>query len=429
MIQASRPLRSAVIALTLVAVVAAGCTSDDDDVASGGDGDGGAQAAETIKIGVALPDIEAFARINEAFDVGDQEAQINAPFDAWRDEGILPLHDRDVELVVRRYNILNADDKVATCRAFAQDDDVFAVVAGRNFTEGSTCLAQRFQIPVIDTDGALSSQYEAGAPYLFTLRSGLNDYFVAVARWGVEMGFLDGALGLFWETRLEEAVNDMKAEMEALGVNLASEISASGEGIGTPQDKVAMQRFQADGVEVVLPLIGGSSMIAALTFAEEQGYRPQYISTDYGTHTADVATGPYPPEQFDGMHALTVFRVGEIAADMELADATTECIENYEAFTGETVEIEAPESGAWTNILLMCDLANIVRAGLENAGEDLTQESFVAGLEAIDGLELAGHGAVTYGPGEHGGVSEFRTVQWSADCTCWVAQGDFETYT
>ena len=425
MTQPSRRFRGAVIALTVMAVVAAGCTSDDDDVSTGG---GGGDAAETIRLGVAIPDIEAFARINKAFDVGDQEAQINAPFDAWRDQGILPINGRDVELVVRRYNILNADDKLAVCRAFAQDDEVFAVVAGRSFSEGSTCLAERFQIPVIDTDGVVRSDYERGAPYLFTVRPGLNENFVALARWASENGFLDGAVGLFWESRLEEAVNDLKAELSALDVDLASEISASGEGIGTPQDKVAMQKFQADGVEVALPLVGGSSMIAILTFAEDQGYRPQYLSTDYGTHTADVATGPYPAEQFEGMHAITVFRVGEIAADMELTDATTECLDNYEAFTGETVERSFPETGVWTNILLMCDLASIVRAGMENAGDELTKESFVAGLEAIDGLELAGHGNVTYGPDDRGGVDEFRTVQWSGDCKCWIAQGDFRRY-
>ena len=58
----------------------------------------------------------------------------------------------------------------AVCQQFGTEGDIFAVIGGRDFTQGAECLATRFQIPVIDTNQAPASLMAQTAPYMFTLK-------------------------------------------------------------------------------------------------------------------------------------------------------------------------------------------------------------------------------------------------------------------
>jgi hypothetical protein len=421
-----------VAALALAALVAYGCGGDDDS-AGGGGGDGGGAATTggasgpTVRIGYVFPDLSAFEVLNPAFSIGDPEVQAQAVLDAWRREGILPIAGRDIELVFRNYNIISDDDKLAACTGFAQDDEVFAVVAGRDFTVGSECLTERFQIPVIDTNSAPASLYQRGAPYFFTLRTDQSTYFRNFARWADENGFLEGkTIGLFYETRLDEAIQVFREELAALGHEIAVEVSSTGEGVGSPQDQISAQQFQAEGVDLAILAVGGSSSINFLSFADRQGYTPDYIDLDYGEHTTDVAAGPNPESQYDGVPAMTITRIGGIAAGDELNDAQQRCVDAFERFSGEDLVLEAPETGELSNVFLTCDLFEVLRLGLEGAGEDQTAEAFVTALEAIEDLELASSGNLGFAPDDHSGVDAYRTIVWDAACPCWQAEGDFE---
>ena len=66
----------------------------------------------------------------------------------------------------------------------------------------------------------------------------------------------------------------MREQVAAAGLEIASQTATSGEGVGSPEDPIAVQRFIADDVDVALPLVGGSSLAGVLGFAESQGYRP-----------------------------------------------------------------------------------------------------------------------------------------------------------
>ena len=59
------------------------------------------------------------------------------------------------------FDSLDPDSKLAACQKFGTEDEVFAVLGGRIFTEGAECMATRFQTPVIDTDQAPAATIEA----------------------------------------------------------------------------------------------------------------------------------------------------------------------------------------------------------------------------------------------------------------------------
>ena len=170
--------------------------------------------------------------------------------------------------------------------------------------------------------------------------------------------------------------------------------------------------------------MGGSSLAGVLGFSESQGYRPVYLSTDYGEQTADVQAKSLPAEQFDGAVAVTMKRAGEIAAGMVNEEAEA-CLSNYERYSGTDIERRAPESGEFASILRTCDLLSLVLAGLHGAAADLTRENFVAALETSGDFTPAGVAPGAFGPGDHSLVDHYRAIQWDAGCPCWVAVSDF----
>lgn len=412
----------------------AGDPTDDDGSAAGGD-DGAdepaptVEASETLTIGLAYPDVSAFATLNEKFSIGDPEEQAAAVLDGWRRDGTLPINGYDIELVFRKYAIINTDDKLGVCTSFAQDDDVFAVVSGRDFTVGADCLATRYQIPVIDLMGAPPSTYERGAPWFFTLRADEAEVLRAYVQWGTEMGVFDGAtIGVFWDTRSEEAVDALREALGEAGHEIAVDIPSDGEGVGSPQDQIAVERFAAEGVDVAVLLVGTSSVTNFMSFAEAQDYRPAYPGLEWASQIGDVASASLPQEQYDGTVAMTISRVGELSAGTELTPQATACIDNYERYAGRDLEASVPETAEWAQILYTCDLLSLLREGLANAGPDITRESLVAGLEQVQGFPLAAWGDLSWGPDDHSGVQQFRTIEWSTDCLCWTATGDMTDF-
>lgn len=378
----------------------------------------------TITVGLAYPDVSAFATLNKKFSIGDPEQQAAAVLDGWRRDGLLPVNGTDIELVFRKYAIINTSDKLGVCTGFAQDDDVFAVVSGRDFTVGAECLASRFDIPTIDLMGASPSVYDR-APRLFTIRPSEAEVLRAYVQWADGEGLFDGAtVGIFWDTRSEEAVDAFKEAMAAAGHSIAVEVASDGEGIGSPQDQISVERFLAAGVDTAVLLVGTSSVSNFMHFAESQNYRPAYRSMEWASHIGDVASGSLPQEQYDGTLAMTVSRVGEIAAGLPVNAEAEACVSNYERFSGTDIPRSSPETAEWAQILYTCDLMSVLLAGLQGAGDDLTRESLVASLESLKGFPLAAWGDLTFGPGDHAGVQQFRTVEWSADCLCWTARTD-----
>lgn len=453
MMATRHPWRALSALLVILALVAAACGGSDDDEPAAeppaeeptdepaepadeptepaeepGDepADEPAGPVETVRIGVAYADLAAFATLNPDFGIGDPIEQAEAVVDGWRRDGRLPAG-IDVELVFAGYNIIGDSEKLGACTSLAQDEDVFAAIGGRDFNVGAECLATRFETPVVDTNSAPPSLYQRAAPWYFSLRPDQATQLRSFADWAHDNGYLEGkTIGLFYENRLDEAVPVMKERLSELGYEIASELSTSGEGVGSSEDQISVQRFMADDVDLVLPLIGGSSQINMQAFAEEQGFRPDYLDLDYAEHTTDIAAAPLPVEQYDGTPALTMTSAGEVAASGSLTPQAEACMANYERYSGKEIPREAPENGEFTNILLTCDLLEIVLAGLTGAADDLTRENFVAAIESAGEFSFASAGDGSFGPDDHAGTDVYRTIEWDASCPCWVATSDWE---
>ena len=383
-----------------------------------------------IKIGVALPDLSAFAQISEDFDVGDTREQFEAILDGWRRRGIVPVHGRDVEFVYREFDIFSTDEKIAACRELIEDEKVFTIIAGRFFGEGSECVADRFDTPMLTLNSDMKSLYDRLGANFFTIRPTWERLFRNWMHWADTGGHLkDRTIGLFYEEEVEPAVVvGIKRELDKRGYEIEEEVAASGAGVGTSQDQSAVLRFQGAGVDLAIMVTGGTSMASFMNFAESQGYNPTYIATDYGEHTTDAATSLYPSNQYDGTFGMTATRVGEVRAGKKLPPETRVCVNNYERFSGKEVGPSSPETAEYNNVLVGCDMANTMLSGILLAGRGLGHLSLIRGLEAIGDLPLAAHQKLSFAPNRHFGVDTQRTAHWSQNCRCWEAMGKFRPF-
>ncbi len=410
--------------LAAAALIAAACSSGDDEKSNASDTTAANVPTQVVKIGYAFPDLAAFAVLNKDFAIGDPALQAEAVVDGWRRDGLLPPG-IDIELVAAPYNIIDPQAKQGVCTALAEDDDVFAVVSGISFTVGAECLATRYQVPVIDTDGAEPSLYERGAPWLFTLRPDHVKQLLNYGQWAIDSGKLDGKrVGLYFETRLAEGVVAMRGLFDQAGVNLVSVTETSGIGIGGAEDTLSIERFIDEGVEVGLPVVGGSSAANMYNFAQGQDYHPLYLDLDYAEHTTDVAAKTNPDEQYDGTQAMTVTRIGERASGIDNPDAEA-CLANYERYAAVDIPREGIETGEYSSILRTCDLFAVLLLGLTGAADDLTRENFVTALENGGPLDLVGSGNGSFSADDHSFIDDYRTIQWDAACPCWKAVTDF----
>ncbi|CAN5432888.1 hypothetical protein BH10ACT2_BH10ACT2_07690 [soil metagenome] len=429
--------KSGIAALALLSLIAAACGGADDESAAttAPTSTGGAsneptvpgEIRQTLRIGFAYEDVGAFAILNDKFSLGDPELQAAAVLQAWRRDGVLPLNGIDVEFVYVKFNQLSSEDQLGACTHLAQDEGVFAVIASRDFQVGSQCLAERYGIPVIDSSGMARSDYQRGAPWLFTVRADQSQVMETFVAWANKQGAFDGKrIGLYWDTRSEEAHDAFKAALADIGVEITSDLPSDGEGIGSPQDQIVVQRFVADGANLAILMVGTSSVTNFLASAEQQGYSPSLLFPEWANQLQDVSTQSFPQGLVDGAEAMTMSRVGEVAAGLDLNPQAVTCVDNYESFSGEDVALVSPESGETGQTLFTCDLMSLLLEGLRNAGENPTRESFVAALEKITDFPLAAWGDVTFSPDDHAGVDQVRTIRWATACECWTAVGEFE---
>lgn len=376
-----------------------------------------------VKIGFAYPDLGGLAALVPETSLGDPALQAEAVINGWMRDGLLPPG-MTIELVSEAYDIIDRSAQEGVCIALAEDHDVFAVAAGIQFLRGTECLADRYDIPIVGADGASRDTYARGAPYMFTLRADTETQLRTYGRYLVESGLLEGKrIGLYYETPLEAGVNAMKEEFAAAGYEIVAETTSTGIGIGGPEDITAMQRFIAEDVDVILPLVGSTSAQTGYYFAEEQGYDPTVFDLDYEEHTQDLV-GKTNPQWYDGTEAMTMTRVGELGTEFDTGAAEA-CLANYESYAGVDIPRTSPTTPEVNSILQTCDVLAVVLAGLHGLGDTPNRDDFVAAIESAGDFTFASVGDGAFSADDHSGTDFYRIVKFNFACECWQAISEF----
>jgi hypothetical protein len=401
---------------------------------TGGSSPAGATArgvsADAIKIGIAYLDLSAVKYLGADYDTGDVPKQWNAVLDGWKRQGLLPVNGRTIQFSFSSYSVTDTSQQRASCDALIDDAKVFAVVSPQFFYQvGADCVAREHRTPLLTSDGPRNVVYQRGAPFLYTAMLSATDSLTNMVYWAQAKGLLKGhRIGVYYASDPDtKALVDesIRAPLAKLGYRIAAEYTTA-DANGGPEDALAVQRFRASGVDLVIML---TSELGFTQQASVQGYHPHYIGSDYNGYTTYLGAADLPPDEFDGALGVTNTDRGMSEAGLPSPDLAKQCVANYDRATGENVTVPGNgqhETAKYVYILFACDEGDLLLRALRAAGTGLTPQTFVAALQQEHGVPMASFPDVTFGPGVYEGVKFERTLQWHRACTCWQAVGSFE---
>jgi hypothetical protein len=381
----------------------------------------------TLKVGFAVPDLGVLAALIEVGDIQEYTRSLIAALEA---EGHFPVCGRTVEPVFRTYNVLDPAESRSACVGFADQDKVFAVMALFAFT-AADCVAREKGLFMFDAGQALTEPMYAATPLLFAAQPPIERQLRAYSSWVVQDGIAPGKkTGLYYVRNGpggtappgEAIEGNLIAELERLGHPIDVVVATDGCGAYAcpdPNDNLALQRFQSQGVEVVYMMNYKSTIIQR---AEAQGYRPQWVLL--GTAMAsDATTGEVPPQNFDGALGLLFEHVGEELAGIPPSAEEEQCFARWESQGG--ARPEQRDSAVGQSLRQVCDQIELLARALTGAGANLTPQAMVAGMESVRDAKMAYQATLSFVPGKHWGSSENLVVRWYAECECWRSTGGF----
>ena len=344
-------------------------------------------------------------------------------------EGQLPICGRRIDPVFRTYDVLNPAQSRAACVGFADEDHVFGVMALFAFS-AADCVSREKGLFMFDAGQALTEPSYAASNLLFAAQPPIERQLRAFASWVVESGIAPGRrTGVYYvrngpggSAPPGEAVeSSLIDELERLGHPVDVVVATDGCGAYAcpdPNDGLALQRFQTEGVEVVYMMNYKATIIQR---AEVQGYRPQWVLL--GTAMASDATTGDVPASFDGAAGLLFEHVGEELAGVAPSVEEAQCFARWES--QGNARPASRDAATGQSLRQVCDEIDILARALAGAGGNLTPQTMVAGMETISGVPMAYQATLAFIPGKHWGSSQNLVVGWHADCGCWRSNGGF----
>jgi hypothetical protein len=308
-----------------------------------------------------------------------------------------------------------------------QDDKVFAVLTPLSGPP-TDCVTKENGTPMIAY--GIGTDLQAN-DLLFMPRASHSRLIRNFPDWIVSRGLADSQkIGIWWSDAAGQKAHDkamLWPGMQRLGLDkqVVAESTTTDTAAG-PGDVTAMQAFRTAGVTLVINFVGFIQMTDFMQQASAQAYHPHYVDSDATQGSADEATARYPKDEADGMFSVTANFWGmHNTPDNALR---SQCLADYAAAPGSGHANPVPRSVEYDEVLMECDLANQVIAGITNAGPVVNNDTFVAGMEQINMMPGTFVPSSTYYPGHHFGADYQKTIQWQGSCSCYDSVSDFSSF-
>ncbi len=184
------------------------------------------------------------------------------------------------------------------------------------------------------------------------------------------------------------------------------------------QQDLVYERFVEAGVTTTVSTTG---VPLAMVNAVNAGYQSdQWLlyTTMSGRALRDAGVDPM---YLDGAYGLATTLTGTTSLpDMANDPLVRDCVDDLVARTGHEVYFDLDaETNDLPTALAACAGALILEQALWNAGPDLTNESFQAGVEAIGDIDVPGFFGVDFGPGDLGGAEQYFPVRFDGPTATW----------
>jgi hypothetical protein len=370
-----------------------------------------------FNVGIRLP--------VEGLDPVEQKAQWNSYIDAVNKGG--GVQGRQLVPVFGDYNPLNPDSFRAMCLALTENTQVFAVLGYGIFDNQAPCFAQEHGVPVVNAIGVSDATMAASSRRILTVDIGKDRALRNHALMLDKLGLLKGkTVGVVTSTDRNDAAQvegTLLPLLRQLGVKVGHESNlSSDQSTALAQIPVETRAMQASGVNLIfldLNLLYGAYFVQN---ADQQGYHPQYTTSDFEQLVEDGETMAYT-QGFDGAIGVTALRTGDQRVGQPEPPFDAHCRDIYQSASGAKyargdIQYDTTEG--------ICSVVDITAKALTIAGRFPTRDSFIAAGETLKNFDLAYSAPGAFQPAKHDAPQFIRVAQWHYDCKCWIPSGAFE---
>jgi hypothetical protein len=368
---------------------------------------------------------------------------VGIDFDTLRELGLVDINRGSYELIVAAFvDDLNARggingrkviphveevspvDLVAAdtaCLRLTEDLEVFAVLGelvGPTST-ANNCFTRDHDTIMVGAAPTPRERAEASAPWIAT-GVGASLHLPAALHLMANANLFGDAVGVAWnETEARNAEQLVLPTLEDLGIDVVDTFVQGTHGGDAVAGEAEWQTFseviQTRGIDTMVMLE------STATFGTQQlianGFEGQFLVVDTTAVTGSIGTSHIVElEQLERIIGTSWLDSPE-AWEQEI---TQDCIAIFEAANPEITVIRSDLVAAgepnWSvTIGPLCNRFRIFEMAAHNAGANLTQDTFLTGVEQIGAFELVGQGAGLLEPGKYDASNAIRLVEFDVD--------------
>jgi hypothetical protein len=378
------------------------------------------------EVHVGIPIFNVGIRIPvEGLDPVEQRAQWGSYIDAVNKAG--GVQGRQLVPVYGDYNPLNPDSFRAMCIALTENTQVFAVLGYGIFDNQAPCFAQEHGVPLVNAIGVSDATMATSSRRILSVDIGkdraLRNHALMLSKLGVLKGKTVGVVSSTDRNDDAQVGATLLPLLRQLGVKVAhySNLS-SDQSTALAQLPVETRAMQAAGVNLIF--LDANLLYSGyfVNDADQQGYHPQYTTSDFEQLVEDGETNMYT-QGFDGAIGVTALRTGDQRVGQPEPPFDAHCREIYQSASGAKynrgdIQYDTTEG--------ICSVVDITAKALSLAGRFPTRDSFIAAGEALKNFDLAYSAPGAFSPAKHDAPQFVRVAQWHYDCKCWVPTSAFE---
>ena len=324
------------------------------------------------------------------------------------------------KLVVKKYDVnpIDENDQRTKCLQMVQDK-VFAVLdfAGYARPVGRTCFVQN-QLPHQISTSSTEVDFRKGFPYLYgepaSSEKQARDGILGLA----EVGFFQAPgfkkLGLLVDTCDPSVGTEIQSSLDKVGVGAGqvSKFTVNCALVAPPNEILqGVVQHKAAGASHVFLASSLSNNQRYTSLAQQQGFRPAYGVSDYGTATASNGTWD---RSFAGAIGVTSTRRAEMNSGIKNPRVQTcERLVTAKGLKGFTNDVDSASN--------VCDQFWFFRKAVDRAGANPTRTSLVeVGVGSIGQHESGGGSDGIFDRrGKVNGGDFYRFLQFDGGCVCW----------
>jgi hypothetical protein len=371
------------------------------------------------------------------------------------------INGRMINPIIVQFDPTNDANMQSLCEQWTQGNPpIFAVVDGIGTWTGTNqlCVTQQGHTPLISAWSTVTDWTNLGSPYLWWTGPDMAPVLAATVQWGVSSGRLGHG------KKVGVVVSDQAADQEALNEYLMPDLKKAGispvvETVAANPDEtsttgsdaqLAVERFKADGVQSVIPLVPENAFFPYVGAESSQQYYPQLLLSDYQS-TIDIALGLIPVpylKALNGQEGVTTETLGGIDDPRPQSQGgydpgVRSCYTTWHAYHPKPIKgtlyhwIE--EQGP---IQAWCGAIRLFATAAKDAGPNLNRRTFVEAMSRITNYPGTLSPIWSFGPNKFYGPTQYQVVEVhnnvpptklcihpmapKAQGTCWVKMQPFK---